>query len=103
MDQMFPEPLGSVKARQASGSKGAWNTKNTYSFSVCTPFIDFPNWNVVNLGFSHDVDLHVFWGDSPVRLVLYEHRDSAVAPYQHLQQYNHYQMSLQVSTGSAHK
>ena len=96
LDQLFPEPMGSVTARQASGSKGAWNINNTYSFSVCTPFVDFPSWKVVNLGFSHDVDLHVFWGDAPVRLVLYEHRDATLSPYQHLQQYVHYLMSLQV-------
>lgn len=97
MDQLFPEPPKSVAARQASASNGAWNTTSTYSFSFSSRFVDFPEWKLINLIFSHDIDLHMFWGNAPIRLVLYEHRDGVVAPDHHLQQFNFYLMMLQVS------
>jgi Protein of unknown function, DUF547/Protein of unknown function (DUF1769) len=77
IEEPFFEPSGSVSARQKSGSIGAWNTIDTYSFGSFCPFLDFPLWQLVNVPFCRDTSLHNFWGDSMVRLVLYEQRDNA--------------------------
>ena len=77
IEEPFFEPSGSVSARQKSGSVGAWNTIDTYSFGCFCPFLDFSLWQLVNVPFCRDTSLHNFFGDSMVRLVLYEQRDSA--------------------------
>ena len=76
IEEPFFEPAGSVIARQNSGSKGAWNTIDTYSFSSFSSYLDFPSWQLVNISFCRESSLHNFWADSIVRLVLYEQRDN---------------------------
>ena len=76
IEEPFFEPTGSVSARQNSGSNGAWNTIDTYSFSSFCSYMDFPSWQLVNISFCRESSLHNFWADSIVRLVLYEQRDN---------------------------
>mmetsp|Transcript_21010 Transcript_21010/g.34730 ORF Transcript_21010/g.34730 Transcript_21010/m.34730 type:complete len:1120 (+) Transcript_21010:118-3477(+) len=93
----FNESHGSVSARRSSRSLGAWNTKDTYSFASYSECIDFPSWHLVDLSFVRNSDMHNFLGDSPIKIVMYEHRDMTVAPEKHLQVYNHYLFSLQMT------
>lgn len=96
IDQPFIESQGSVTARRSSRSRGAWNTNDTYSFASYSECIDFPSWHLVNSSFAHNTDMHNFLGDSPIKLVMYEHRDTTIAPEKHLQACNQYLISLQI-------
>jgi len=58
--------------RKASKTKIDWNTKDTYSMSFYSMYIDFPSWSVVSLPGGRDVPLQTFWGNSLASVVLYE-------------------------------
>jgi uncharacterized protein YueI len=46
-----------------------WNTNETYSFMYYAQSIDLANWKVL---LPFEMDVSRFWGDSPLRLVIYE-------------------------------
>jgi hypothetical protein len=46
-----------------------WNTKDTYSFTYSAQSIDLANWKLL---FPFEIHVSRFWGNSPLRLVLYE-------------------------------
>ena len=98
IEEPFCEPSGSVNARRNSGSKGAWNNIDTYSFTFFSSFLDFPSWQMVNVPYFRESSLHNFWDDSMVRLVLYEQRDSVESSEQglHKPTGNSYLFSLQL-------
>mmetsp|Transcript_10318 Transcript_10318/g.29006 ORF Transcript_10318/g.29006 Transcript_10318/m.29006 type:complete len:1103 (+) Transcript_10318:44-3352(+) len=93
-----PPPLGpevlpetNSVARKRSGQVGDWNTTDTYSFSYHSMYLDLPIWHVVNLPTS-DIDLSQFWGESKLRIVVYEN-DSGNG--KHLQRDNRYIAGIQ--------
>ena len=68
---VLPESNQASAARKRSGYSGDWNTTETYSFSYHSMYLDLPIWHVCNLPTS-DIDLSQFWGDSKLRIVVYE-------------------------------
>jgi len=72
LGKLIHESSQSVKARKASNNTGEWNLNNIYTFSFNSSNIDFPTWNVVNVPLVPDTDLHMFWGDSPLNIVIYD-------------------------------
>ena len=57
-------------------------------------YLDLPIWHLVNLPTS-DIDLSQFWGDSSLRIVVYEN-DNVIKGNRHLRQDNRYIAGIQV-------
>lgn len=91
--EMLPETKQASAARKRSGESGIWNTTDTYSFSYHSMYLDLPIWHLVNLPTS-DIDLSQFWGDSSLRIVVYEN-DNASKGNKHLRRDNRYIAGIQ--------
>ena len=72
LGQRIYEPPKSVKARKSSNNTGDWNLEDIYTVSFNSSNVDFPTWNVVNVPLAPDTDLHTFWGDSKMHIVVYD-------------------------------
>jgi hypothetical protein len=46
-----------------------WDTETSYSLMFCASSIDLASWKVT---YPFEMDIRRFWGDSPLRLVIYE-------------------------------
>ena len=91
--QPFPEDEATQKKRMKSKTF-EWNTEATYSFTYFTMYFDFPRWKIVNIPATGPLNLSTFWGDSPLRIVMYEH--TGEKSRKHLQRDNRYGFSMQV-------
>lgn len=59
--------------RQRQGAKTfTWDTTKTYSFSFFSMYVDLVTWKIVSLPATSDMNLQTFWGDSLLRIVLYD-------------------------------
>lgn len=93
--ELFDEPKESRAARKASKGAGhQWNTTDTYSFSFYSMYIDLVHWHIVGIPVSGDISLKTFWGDSLLRIGMYEKGGDQA---QHIQEKNTYAFALQVS------
>lgn len=92
----FVESLASISARKESGSTGDWNTEDTYSMSFSSYCVDLPTWHVAGLGVVQEIPLASFWGDSSLRLVVYEKGDNHACQHVHMQDTNRYLIALQM-------
>lgn len=95
MGEEFPESKESVAARKASGSVGEWNMENTYSMSFHSMYVDIPTWRLVNIAVMRDTNLRTFWGESLLRIVVYEKGGSKNEP-RHIQDQNKYLVGVQM-------
>jgi hypothetical protein len=70
--------------------------ETTYSFSVNTSNMDLLTWKFVNIPMCRPMDLSVFFGDSPIRLVAYEIPFSALQqfPNTHPQRFVNYVFNI---------
>jgi len=72
MGEEFVESEESMAARRNKKSQAKWNTEDTYSMSFYTMYLDFSKWQVVQVPVTSDIDLKTFWGNSFLRIVLFE-------------------------------
>ena len=93
MTEVFPESAESIAARQKKPSLGQWNTSDTYSLSFYSMYIDLPTWKLVSLPVSGDISLKTFWGNSLLRICMYE-KDNRNK--RHLHDLNKYAFAVQV-------
>jgi hypothetical protein len=56
-------------SNENNNNNDTWNTNETYSFMYSAQSIDLANWKVL---LPFEMDVSRFWGDSPLRLVIYE-------------------------------
>ena len=82
----------SERSERIKSSNWEWDTESTYSFSFYSMYVDLPTWRVVNLKVSGNIDLSTLWGDSALRIVLYEHMGGK----HHFKKENKYAMVLQI-------
>lgn len=66
------EPEASRKARR-NGGAGKIDPRLTYTFSYCSSNVNLPTWTLRNIPIWNNIDLHGFWLDAPLRIVIYEH------------------------------
>ena len=66
------EPKESVSKRKVSDATGNWELGKIYTLSFNSSNIDLPTWTLVNLPFIPNTDLHSFWGDSNLHIVVYD-------------------------------
>jgi len=92
MDEPFEESAESLANRKKTKSYGSWNTTDTYSFSFYSMYIDLPTWQLVGLPASGDLSLKTFWGESLLRICMYEKVGTAK---QHCQDSNRYAFSVE--------
>ena len=92
----FYEPPQSVEARNSGKSKANWNTEDTYSMSFYTMYLDIAKWQVVQVPVTRDMNLKTFWGNSFMRIVLFENTTPA-KDGRHLQVDNTYYFAVEVS------
>jgi len=85
----FVETLDSKQERKSGIFQPDWNLEYIYSFSIHSMSIDFPKWSIVNVPMISDLSLATFWGDSPIRIAIYENESSSG---QHLYKENKYFM-----------
>jgi hypothetical protein len=96
----FEETLESRDYRKASKASGTWNAVDTYSLEFYSMYIDLPTWNLVNLPVSGDIALKTFWGNSLLRICMYENLSSDLAREQrHLEDLKKYVFAVQVRYG----
>jgi hypothetical protein len=93
IDETFEESPESISQRKRTASVGKWNTTDTYSFSFYSMYIDLPTWKLFGLPASGDLNLESFWGQSLLRICMYEKTGSSI---QHLHVENRYAFSVQV-------
>jgi hypothetical protein len=96
LDDDIVESAESMAERKNTRSVGNWNTVDTYTFSFYSMNIDLPTWSLVGLPVSGDVSLTTFWGDSALKICMYEKLGS---DRQHRTDTIRYVFALQVSTG----
>lgn len=72
LDQDIVETAESMANRKNARSSSNWNTVDTYTFSFYSMNIDLPTWSLVGLPVSNDVSLTTFWGDSALKICMYE-------------------------------
>jgi Protein of unknown function (DUF1769) len=69
----FPVATAMTVDIESNGPTGAsantWDTETTYTFVYCASSIDLATWKVT---YPFEMDVQQFWGDSPLRLVIYE-------------------------------
>lgn len=94
ISEPFVEQTESREARKSSKSVGVWNTEDTYSMSFYSMYLDIPNWRIVKLPVTNDLDLRTFWGNSFLSIVLYEKGSSREE--KHIKEYNKYMFKMQV-------
>mmetsp|Transcript_5436 Transcript_5436/g.9072 ORF Transcript_5436/g.9072 Transcript_5436/m.9072 type:complete len:372 (+) Transcript_5436:2-1117(+) len=92
LGEVLPEPAKAASQRKRSGKTGDWNTSDTYSFSYHSMYMDLSIWHVVNLP-TPDIDLKTFWGNSLLRVVVYE--SQSASKDKHLQAENKYIAGIQ--------
>jgi hypothetical protein len=96
----FEETEESMSDRKASKSFGKWNVVDTYSLEFYSMYIDLPTWNLVNLPVSGDIALKTFWGNSLMRICMYESLTSDLTREQrHLEDLKSYVFAVQVRCG----
>jgi hypothetical protein len=95
LGKAFFEPEESIAARKNSKSKAQWNTYDTYSMSFFSMYLDLVKWQVVQVPVTSDLDLKTFWGNSFLRIVLYENT-TPVKDGRHLQEDNTYFFAIEV-------
>lgn len=95
MGDEFVESKESMDARKSGKSKAEWNTEDTYSMSFYTMYLDFAKWQVVQVPVTSDIDLKTFWGNSFLRIVLFENT-TPVKDGRHLQKDNTYYFAIEV-------
>jgi hypothetical protein len=95
LGQEFVEAVESVAARKNAKSKAHWNTDDTYSMSFFSMYIDLVKWQVVQVPVTSDIDLKTFWGNSFLRIVLYENT-TPLKDGRHLQKDNTYFFAIEV-------
>lgn len=78
--------VDSHEADTATTSTDTWDTDSTHSFMYCASSIDLVTWNVT---YPFKMEVGKFWGNSPLRLVIYEKKDH--------QRGNNYLFDLQIS------
>lgn len=94
MGQPFVESKQSISERMVSSVKiNDWNLDDTYSMSFTSSCVDLPTWHVLD---PCSVNLSTFWGDSALRLVVYEKGGADNASVDSRKQENKYLLSLQV-------
>jgi hypothetical protein len=98
----FTEPEESLLQRRKSKSTGDWNTSDTYSMSFYSMYVDLPRWKIVNVPVTKDIDLKTFWGNSFLRIVLYE-MNTPPGDSRHLRDYNDYALVIQVKFNRQHE
>lgn len=69
MKESFSETDESRSARKSSDDANDWSLNHTYSMSFSAESIDLVSWKVL---YPYDINLSLFWGTSPLRLVIYE-------------------------------
>lgn len=92
----FDEPKESIEARASGKIKANWNTEDTYSMSFYTMYLDIAKWQVVQVPVTSDINLKTFWGNSFLRIVLFENTTPA-KDGRHLQVDNTYYFAIEVS------
>jgi hypothetical protein len=70
----------------SSCSPDVWDTDTVYSLMYCASSIDLASWKVT---YPFEMDVRKFWGDSPLRLVIYEKPTDG-------QEHNNYVFELQL-------
>lgn len=95
LGQDFFEPEESVVARKNLKSRAQWNTDDTYSMSFYSMYMDLVKWQIVQLPVTSDIDLKTFWGNSFLRIVLYEN-NTPMRDARHLQKDNTYFFVIEV-------
>lgn len=96
MGEEFEETKESMAARMNGKSDIQWNTEDTYSMSFYTMYLDFAKWQVVQIPVTSDIGLKTFWGNSFLRIALFE---NATPPTdgRHLVKDNTYYFAVEVS------
>lgn len=93
MGEPFVKETGSKSLREVSTDTDDWDTECTYSMSFSSSCLDLPTWRVVD---PYDTSLSLFWGDSPLRLVIYEKGDTREGHVETVQDANNYLLALQI-------
>ena len=94
IEQDFPESQKSKEMRTRSRDDFDWKIGHTYSISFHSMYLDFPNWQLINLPMMPNMSLCTFWGEAGLRVALYEKDGSS---NKHLKELNKYIAGLQVS------
>jgi hypothetical protein len=94
LDADIEESADSLAKRKCSKGVCQWNTVDTYTFSFYSMNINLPTWSLVGLPMSGDISLTTFWGDSSVKICMYE---KTGPQRQHLLESKRYVFALQVS------
>jgi hypothetical protein len=69
MGEPFAETEQSRSSRKESLDTNTWSLEDTYSMSFTASSMDLTTWKVL---YPYETSLNLFWGDSPLRLVIYE-------------------------------
>ena len=89
----FLEPDEDRKQR-LKGKNWKWNTSDTYSLTFYTMYFNFAEWKVASVPVASGMSFSKFWGDSPLRLVVYENEGNK--KNEHLQKENRYHFAFQM-------
>ncbi|GKY98391.1 hypothetical protein MPSEU_000796600 [Mayamaea pseudoterrestris] len=93
LDEDIVESTESMASRRSGKSSIKWNTVDTFTFSFYSMNIDLPNWSLVGLPVSGDISLTTFWGDSALKLCMYE---KSGADKQHRTDLKRYVFAMQI-------
>jgi hypothetical protein len=94
MGKLFDEPDKERSKRRSSTTPMEWDTTSTYSFSFNSMYVDLPAWKLVGLPMMKDMDLHTFWSESGLRLVVYE--STATKAAKHKKADNAYMLCIEM-------
>lgn len=93
LGEQFVESAPSIAQRKKPNVQYQFTTSDVYSFSFYSMYMNLPTWQLVGLPVQGDISLKTFWGDSVLRICMYE----KLGPQrEHLQELNRYAFALQV-------
>lgn len=99
MGEPFVETEESRTLRKACTDTNPWSLDDIYSMSFSTCSLDLTSWKVLH---PYETSLSLFWGASPLRLVIYEKGEQGDKNVQTLQDDNNYLLALQASNTTSH-
>ncbi|KDO32729.1 hypothetical protein SPRG_02427 [Saprolegnia parasitica CBS 223.65] len=96
---VFGETDDERAARYAAKGEYAFNTRDTYTFSFHSEYVDFERWQLVNVPGLPSVPLETFWETMPMRIVAYSIASATdmTSPLPHTQLEKQYYMNVELS------
>ncbi|OQR95732.1 hypothetical protein THRCLA_07615 [Thraustotheca clavata] len=97
--EKFGESEEERAARKASKGHYQFNTRDTYTFSFFSYYIDFEQWQLVHVPSVPNVPLEKFWNNMPLRIVAYSNANgmNMTKKSLHVEKNKQYYMHIELS------